>query len=250
MGREPRFPRSGLDAVSALLNRLQANGHYVRFSRKSAQRGKAASQEVTIFPLRRALIRYLSGGQGANPKSQRNAGTPLKTSGQSAAAKENQIRALRMAILASLQELGTLSEAPSFVRQFHDELPEHPVLRQLLLPPPFQPKAFDRLNQTPRDWEKEAGRDFQKCLADRRRRFEFWVEQAVDEAIPAPKGTRAPGAGGRRNTPMENRFRWASQYLCGVPLKEIAAQSDADTTTVGRIARTLLRRAEWRSGCS
>jgi len=126
ISHELHFPHSGPDPVSALLNRLQANGHYVRSSRRSAQRGKAASQEVTILPLQRALIRYLSGGWGANPKSKRSAGAPPETSGQSAATKENRIRTIRMAILAALQELGCLSEAPSFVRQFHDELPRHP----------------------------------------------------------------------------------------------------------------------------
>ena len=47
------------------------------------------------------------------------------------------------------------------------------------------------------------------------------------------------------NTPLDQRYEWAAKYLVGVALKEIAAQDGADWSTVGRVARGVLRIASW-----
>ena len=79
------------------------------------------------------------------------------------------------------------------------------------------------------------------------------VRAGVDEEIAEVKRARdtgkkvpAPGVGRRRggNTPIDRRYDWAAKYLVKVPLKEIAG-ADADATTVGRVAREIVRLAGW-----
>ena len=43
------------------------------------------------------------------------------------------------------------------------------------------------------------------------------------------------------NTPFDRRYEWAARYLARVPLKDIAAQDEAASSAVGRVARGILR---------
>jgi hypothetical protein len=74
-----------------------------------------------------------------------------------------------------------------------------------------------------------------------------------DEKIVEPKRVRGTAkkvpahvVGQRRggNTPIDRRYEWAAKYLLKVPLKEIAG-ADADATTVGKVARRIVRSAGW-----
>ena len=166
--------------------------------------------------------------------------------------ENNRVRQARLAIIAALQRLGQpYAEWPSFIRKFNNHVGQDADYQQRISPPPFQPPDFDRLNQSPRDWIEGADRAWQL----HRDRFlhgcRFWANVGVDDEIPAARRARGPevhALNGKRghNTAMDRRFEWAAQYLCRVPLKEIAAQSSAEPSTVGRIAREILRQAEWR----
>jgi hypothetical protein len=122
-----------------------------------------------------------------------------------------------------------------------------------MTPSRFQAPDFDRLSASPKDWVKVAdsawelhrNRFLQEC-ADR-------VSAGVDEEIEEVKRARGTGkklpahvVGQRRgsNTPIDRRHEWAAKYLAGVPLKEIAS-ADADASTVGRVAREIVRLAGW-----
>jgi len=81
-----------------------------------------------------------------------------------------------------------------------------------------------------------------------------WVSEGVDEEIRL-KQARGPGKkmlphGERqtrgKNTHIKRRYEWAAKYLLKVPLKEIAG-ADEDASTVGRVARDIIRLADWAS---
>ena len=120
-------------------------------------------------------------------------------------------------------------------------------------PSPFLAPDFDRLNQSAEDWAKTADR----AWALHRERFleecDMWVKLGVDEEIVAAKLIRGPGKkslaheGGQRrgdNTSIHRRYEWAAQYLARMPLKELGGD-DAAPSTVGRIARQVVRSAGW-----
>lgn len=171
--------------------------------------------------------------------------------GQVSAAQKNRETQTRRRIVQALGWLGAdfRTQWPDFVREFYRDPLKQTVFEDCALPPPFQPPDFDRLNQSPKDWAKVAnaawsqhrGRFLQSCQA--------WVEAGVDEEIPAAKQIRGPGITSKgergKNTVFERRYVWAAKYLLRVPLKEIAAQDNADATTVGRVARATLTLANW-----
>lgn len=251
------LPSGDTDAVTSLLYRLKENGHHV-WSRQERKKQRAGSvtiesnrERATIYPLRSALIKYLIDGPSAHPKAKPPSGAESRDLGQAAAAKKNRVREARLSISAALQRLGQpYAQWPSFVREFNEHLGQYPKYRQRISPSPFQPPPFDRLNQSPKDWIETADRAWQLHRDRFLRGCQFWATAGVDDEIPALKSARGPGSpawNGKRgkNTAAERRYEWAAQYLCRVPLKEIAGQSKAEPSTVGRIARATLRQAEW-----
>ena len=116
-----------------------------------------------------------------------------------------------------------------------------------MLPPAFQAPAFDRLKQSEKAWAKEADEKWHEHREGFLKRTRMWVHAGIDDEVAPLKVTRGTGkqvtiradprARGR-NIPLERRDEWAAKYLLGVPIKEIAAQSGANPSTVGRVART------------
>jgi hypothetical protein len=254
---ELRFPSAETDAVTSLLYRLKENGHHVRSTRdrKKARIGsrkvESNCERATIYPLRSALTKYLSDGSCVRPEAEPTSVVPSRDSGQAAAARKNRVRQARLSIIVALRRLGQpCAKWPSLIREFNEHLGQDPENYQAISPTPFQPPDFDRLNQSPRDWIDEADRAWQKHRDDFLGKCQFWATVGVDDEIPAAKSARGPGSPALtsvrgQNTDMERRYEWAAQYVCRVPLKEIAGQSSAEQSKVGRIARKILRQAEW-----
>ena len=131
---------------------------------------------------------------------------------------------------------------------------ERTEYHQYMTPSPFQAPEFDRLNQSPEDWVKVTDRAWELHRSRFLQECEYWVSAGVDAEIVEVKrarggpGTKRPAhVGGQRrgdNTPINKRYEWAAKYLIKVPLKEIAG-ADADASTVGRVAREILRSAGW-----
>jgi len=179
--------------------------------------------------------------------------------GQAASAENNREREVRLRIIQVLRRLGIPdNQWPDFVRAFYANPQQRIEYHQFMTPPPFQAPEFqapefDRLNQSPKDWLQVADRAWELQRNRFLQRCADWVREGVDEAIveatPARgRGTKRPAhVGGRNrgdNTPIERRYEWAAKYLIRVPLKEIAGV-DAEASTVGRIAREIVRSAGW-----
>src|SRR5579872_4330797 len=102
--------------------------------------------------------------------------------GQAAAAEQNRQHRVRVNILQALGRIGIPQHKwPDFVRAYLRDLPRGSPYRQPISPPVFHPPTFDRLNQSPEEWRKEADAQWEQ------QRFlrvcEFWAEQGVDEKI-------------------------------------------------------------------
>ena len=173
--------------------------------------------------------------------------------GQAAAAEKNREREARLCIIRALYGLGIpVNQWPDFVRAFSTDPHQQIKYDQSMTPAPFQAPEFDRLNQSPKDWVKVADRAWELHRNRFLQECKDWVSAGVDEEIlvKRARGTRkkklAHGEGQARgeNTPIKRRYEWAARYLVKVPLKEIAG-ADADASTVGRIAREILRLAGW-----
>jgi hypothetical protein len=138
---------------------------------------------------------------------------------------------------------------PDFVQEFYRDPQGQILFEDCALAMPFQPPEFDRLNQSPEGWSKTADDAWQRHRDDFLKHCQAWVVARVDEASLAVKQIRGPGAKRRgargKKTVLEERYIWAAKYLLHVPLKEIAGQHEADAATVGRVARSLLRQAQW-----
>jgi len=174
--------------------------------------------------------------------------------GQAACAENNREREVRLRIIQVLRRLGISdNQWPDFVRAFYANPQQRIEYHQFMTPPPFQAPEFDRLNQSPKDWMQVADRAWELQRNRFLQRCADWVREGVDEAIveatPARgRGTKRPaqvrGRNRGDNTPIERRYEWAAKYLIRVPLKEIAG-ADAEASTVGRIAREIVRSAGW-----
>jgi hypothetical protein len=172
--------------------------------------------------------------------------------GQAAAAESNRRREVRLGSIQAFFRLGIpYSEWPDFVKVYYADPHQQNQYCQNMLPLPFHAPDFDRLNQSPAEWKKAAD----TAWTLHRNRFleecQNWVKMGVDEEIvwkerPRGPGNREFGRGRRRadNTAIDQRFVWAAQYLARVPLKQIAGEH-ADPSTVGRIAREIVRSAGW-----
>jgi hypothetical protein len=173
--------------------------------------------------------------------------------GQAASAENNRRREVRLGIIHAFSRSSIpFKEWPDFIKVYYANAHQQNQYCQNMSPLPFQPPDFDRLNQSPEDWIEAADR----AWALHRSRFledcESWVKMGVDEAIVWKERPRGPGSrnlGPERtrrrgdNTAINRRYEWAAQYLAGIPIKQIAEQ--ADSSTVGRIARQILRSAGW-----
>jgi hypothetical protein len=182
---------------------------------------------------------------------QRLASGQVRYPGQVAAAKENRVRVARASIVGALQQLSDspCETWPDFVVAFCKNIPS-PNYQQPALANPFQAPDFDRLNQSRSEWKKLADQAWQEHRDAFLSGCEFWETTGVDEAIPPTIRIRQPGraigrARRRTNSALEQRYLWAAKYLLGRRIKEIAAQNLADPSTVGRIARQILKQAEW-----
>ena len=250
--REEAFPVGDTDAVTALLYRLKENGHHVRSIDKRVRRpaGFAGIEtRATIYPIRNALIRYLNEEPGRH--GYRRPRRVSASNGQAEAAQKNRIHAVRLSILEAFQRSGQpVVQWPDVVRKFQKELAGISTFHQTFSPATFQPPDFDRLQQTAAEWSAEADRQWRQHRDRSLDGCQHWVAEGVDDEIPAAKPTRRAGSSqakglGGANTALDQRTQWAMQYLNGVPLKEIAAQSSAEASTVGRVARTVLKQAGW-----
>ena len=184
----------------------------------------------------------------------RTAGTSwAEAVGQAAAAKKNRQNEVRDGIVKALLFARIpYSQWPECVQVHSIGVRDRNRFRQLRSPSPFQPPPFDRLNQSPEEWTKIADKGWEQHRDRFLQGCEYWVKAGVDEGIPQAKRLRSRGkaagfsANRKRgaNTPLDQRFEWAAKYLARVPLKEIAGDH-ANPSTVGRIARTIIRCAGW-----
>ena len=253
IGSEIGLPPAGEDSVTRLLFRLQKEKFAVRTSHLprtqliGGTRTTQSEARVSIHPLGRALVKYLTKPHRAAQIQPR----PTSLGNQAAAAKQNRTLALRTSILGALQSLDATrcGEWPDFVVAFSKD--NGPPCEQCASPEPFQPPDYDPLNQSPADWAKMANVKWQEHRDAFLARCEFWAATGVDDAIPPLKrvreASRATGKGRRgSNSAIERRYVWAAKYLLGFRIKEIAAKDLADPSSVGRIARQILKLAGWK----
>lgn len=171
--------------------------------------------------------------------------------GQAAVAEKNRQRKVRLSIIDELIRLGIpYDQWPDFVQAYYADPRQRTQYHHGAWPNPFQAPVFDRLNQSKEDWVKVADGAWERHRNKFLQQCESWVRAGVDEQIEEVKAARGPGkrklahVGGQRrgaNTPVERRYEWAARYLAKVPLKEIAGNA----STVGRIAREIVRSAGW-----
>jgi hypothetical protein len=174
--------------------------------------------------------------------------------GEATVAEKNRQRAARLRIIEAFSRLGMLcDEWPDFVREYYADPGQRTQYHHITYPSPFQPPAFDRLNQSPEDWAKEADRAWELHRKKFLEQCTYWVKAGGDEEIEQVKPTR--GTGSRKstqverpirgaNTSIQQRNEWAAKYLAKIPLQEIAGEH-ADASTVGRAAREIVRSAGW-----
>jgi hypothetical protein len=177
-----------------------------------------------------------------------------EVSGQAAAAKKNREREVRHCIIQALLSLGIrYDQWPDFVLAFYTDPLQRTQYRQCMTPEPFHAPEFDRLNQSVEEWVRVADEAWERHRQRFLQQCQDWVRAGVDEEIVAAKRNRSPGkrvpaqVGGRKrgdNTPLNRRYEWAAKYLLKIPLKEIAG-GGADASTVGRVAREIVRLAGW-----
>lgn len=253
--RELGFPRGEVSPTDSLLERLKARGSNLRSSSPVKERKwgpntiTSRGERVTIHPLRGALVAYLN-QTGSKPAVKSRIAT-----GQVAAVNFNRQSNARKSIVRELENMGPefAGRWPDFVRAFRGQWIEetrvqHPEYRQPVSPSDFRPPFFDRLNQSPAEWKARAD----LAWKEHRDRFlagtQFWADEGVDEEIPPAKQIREPKSrrGNRgNNSAVALRHGWAARLLLRFRIKEIAAEAQADPTTVGRIARQILRQANW-----
>ena len=256
--REFCLPAGNTCAVDALLYRLKERGDHVTCSQRAGLirlpmvgTVVANNTHAIISPLRSALGKYLHHAQrldSSAPAIPRSPGDRW----QAAAARMNREQEERMRILRGFQSLGYARRTswPDFVRDFETHMRDKPENRQLVSPPPFQPRPFDRLNQSPGAWMRLAEEEWTHHRDRFLRGCQFWVAVGVDHEVRTATPVRGsgvavlPGKRGR-NSDVEQRYRWAAEYMLRIPLKVIAGRYGADPSTVGRTARAILRRANW-----
>jgi hypothetical protein len=179
-----------VEAVDALLFRLRENGLHVWFSqrvnrsRDGSTRLTANHLRVTIYPLRAAVIQFLSQPLHVDP---RPTAPPRawNSSGQAAAVKQNQQREARELIVRALQSLDgiTLPQWPGFIKEYYGNPRTHVAYRQPISPVPFQPPAFDPLNETQEEWMEKVATGFRQHGEAFLQGTRFWVLRGVDEAF-------------------------------------------------------------------
>ena len=176
--------------------------------------------------------------------ARKDAGAP--DTGQAAAAAKNRETAVRLQIVEAFQQLELPDrEWPDCVRIFYSNPEARKEYIESNDPLPFQPPAFDRLHQSPEEWEKLAYSAFQRYLDDCRKLRRSWETGGVDEEIPPAKSRRGPGRNGRRlNAPLDLRYKWAARRLNGAAWKEIAGEFSKEDQ-VKKAAVKVLKAAGW-----
>jgi len=174
-------------------------------------------------------------------RPQKDAGEP--NTGQAAAALKNRTIKARLQIIDALQRLGIPhAKWPDFVRAFYTNPQEREGYSESVLPPSFQPPAFERLNESPEQWAKAADAAWQQHRDTFLEWCQSWVSEGVDEAIPPAKQTRGPGKG--RNAPPDVRAEWAARRLTGEAWKAIPGDLFREDQ-VKKAASELLKLAGW-----
>jgi hypothetical protein len=116
---------------------------------------------------------------------QKDAGEP--NTGEAAAAVKNRAIQARLQIINAFQRLRIPnSQWPDFVRAFYTNPQEregYTESTESILPPSFQPPAFERLNESPEQWAKAADAAWQKHRNAFLEQCQFWVTVGVDEEI-------------------------------------------------------------------
>lgn len=170
--------------------------------------------------------------------------------GQAEAAQQNRQHAERTRILKTLRNLQIPRDQwPSFVLAHEKAHPHNTLYRQQFSPLRFQPPDFDRLNQSPEEWRKDAEAKFRQHCDRFLRGEEYRAEKGLDERIPRAKRQRGPGRGPqpgkRENTAIEQRYEFAARRLCGSQWKQIAADYGLEESAVSKAGSEVLRRAGW-----
>jgi len=242
----------GEDATDALLDRL-AQGPQVQSPevrrRLPSTRGRLTARSRSrrsIAPLREALMDYctVQMNQGARPLS---AGSQHvvdlgKKAFSQAHVEKNREQKARDEIVGALQRLKVaVGQWPEYVQE-HLRQPD-PRFNHPIAPSPFQPPVFDRLNQSPADWQKAADQAWQKHRESFLKGCEFWTESDVDAAISTDKRTRGTGKK-RRNALPSLRFEWAARKIAGCAWKEIACARFTESQ-VTKAATAILNTAGW-----
>lgn len=173
--------------------------------------------------------------------------------GQRACAEKNRELKARLRIVQALSHLSIPhAQWPDFVQSFYTDPSQRTAYHQYTGPAPFQAPRFDRLMQSDNDWAKLADSAWERHRNRFLKTFPSWVKAGVDEEI-VEKRVRGPGKKPRadvhdgsrgENTPFERRYEWAARYLIRVPIKTIASAGE-DVSTVGRVARSIIRSAGW-----
>jgi hypothetical protein len=168
-----------------------------------------------------------------------------KTGDVAAAAKNREIRT-RLQIIEAFQHLGIpYRDWPDFVRSFFESPQERARFTVSNTPPPFQPPAFDCLNQSREEWKKTADIAWKQFRDRFLEGCQALIALGVDEEIPPVRSTRGLGRKGRRlNAPSDLRFEWAARRLSGAAWKEIASDSFTESRIM-KAAREVLKLAGW-----
>jgi hypothetical protein len=169
--------------------------------------------------------------------------------GQTAAAAKNREYEVRFEIVKAYSRLNIpYQQWPACVQEFYTNPGQRIEYHQFIAPSPFQPPRFDRLKQSPEQWAKLADRKWEQHRNRFLKACESWVAAGVDEEIAEEtvrgSGKRPHSRKRGQNTPLDKRYEWAALYLQGVPLK-IIADPGTDVSTVGRVARAVIRSAGW-----
>ena len=160
------------------------------------------------------------------------------------AAKTNRQREIRLGIILALRRLRVSEDKwPDYVREYYANPERHPKYHQRVPVPLFQPPPFDKLNQSPEDWRKDADAAWEKHRNSFLKVCVYWIDAGVDEAIPAARRMRGVGEKAR-NASTDQRFEWAARRLIGSEWPDIAG-SVFKADQVRKTTAKVLRDAGW-----
>ena len=108
----------------------------------------------------------------------------LNKLGQAAAGAKNRQLANRFEIVRAFNRLPIpFHQWPEFVQTFHTDPSQRTGYHQRIAPSPFRAPVFDRLDQSPQDWQRLADAAWERHRDRFLKACEGWVNLGVDEAI-------------------------------------------------------------------